>query len=368
MGLKRQGKISVVEPAGWHSYLPVLHAPESTSLSKRNEDAQFTGHTDVQHYLEVNLLLLFPWKVLESVNTYRYVLLQAEGLTSPRLEISTFVLIANQCNLRFQFWRSFIPRKMEIQEIPSIQMREEGAVNDSWTGLRVGLVMPTPLQHCMGSAQHQGLLQWGQSTSAAASRPGRQGPGRRGCLWLLSSWAAPGPVHSSIFLGLRSGSWRHGADLRKSSSRCTGTHLCCALLSKELPAGSISRNASLDYLLLLDSPDRGEKKALSLLWNIWIQEYLVPAKAQTSCGNTHKWQGKDNSLSVKFLYLHRVVPWEKAESSNLNNKRNDLIPGGQHSSVCTSPGPWQAESTSWHRHFWDTLQHIEASQQCKNTL
>lgn len=71
-------------------------------------------------------------------------------------------------------------------------------------------------------------------------------------------------------------------------SRCAGTHLCCALLSKELPAGNISLNASLDYPLLLDSPDRGKKKALSLLWNIWIQEYLVPAKSQTSCGNTHK--------------------------------------------------------------------------------
>lgn len=139
---------------------------------------------------------------------------------------------------------------------------------------------------------------------------------------LLSSWAAQGPVHTSIFLGVGLGSWRHGGSPRKSSSRCTGTQLCCALLSKELPRGSISWNASLDYPLLLDSPDRRKKIALSLLWNIWIQEYLVPAKSQTSCGNTHKWQGKDNSLSVKFLYLHRKVPREKAESSNLNKKRN----------------------------------------------
>lgn len=85
---------------------------------------------------------------------------------------------------------------------------------------------------------------------------------------------------------------------------------------------SISWNASLDYPLLLDSPDRRKKIALSLLWSIWIQEYLVPAKSQISCGNTHKWQGKDNSLSAKFLYLHRNVPREKAESSNLNKKRN----------------------------------------------
>lgn len=59
--------------------------------------------SEVQHYLEVKLFLLFPWKVLESVNTYRYVLLQAECFSSPRLEISTSVLIANQHILRLQF-------------------------------------------------------------------------------------------------------------------------------------------------------------------------------------------------------------------------------------------------------------------------
>lgn len=170
--------------------------------------------------------------------------------------------------------------------------------------------MPTAPQHRTGSAQHQGPLQWGQSTSAAAARPGREEAGRGGCLWLLSSWAAPGPGHAGIFLGLGSRSWRHGESLRKSSSRCTGTHLCCALLSEELPGGSISRNASLDYPLLLDSPDRRKKKAPSLLWNVRIREYLVLAQSQTSCGNAHKWQGKDNSLSVKFLYLHRKVQRE----------------------------------------------------------
>ena len=89
--------------------------------------------------------------------------------------------------------------------------------------------------------------------------------------------------------------------LRKTSCRCTGTHVHCAHLSKVLPGGNITLNASLAYPLLLDSQERIKKKALSLLWNIQIQ---VPAKSQTSCGNPHKRQGKDNSLLVKFLYLH----------------------------------------------------------------
>lgn len=199
-------------------------------------------------------------------------------------------------------------------------MREEAAVNDSWIAPRVGEVIPTPLQHCTGSAQHQRLLQWCQSISAA----GRQEPGRGGCLWLLSSWAAQGPVHAGIFLGLRSGSWKKSQEKQLQVL----WHLSVLCPPKQRAACRQHQLKCQSGLSSALRPDRRRKKALSSLWNIWIQEYLVPAKPQTSCGNTHKWQGKHNSLWVKFLYLHRKVSWEKAERRDLN-KRKDLIAGGQ---------------------------------------
>lgn len=158
-------------------------------------------------------------------------------------------------------------------------------------------------------------------------------------------------MHAGIFMGLRSqGVGCMEVSLGKTGCRCTSTHLHCALLSKVLPIGKISLNAGLANPLLLGSQERIKKKALSLLWSIWIQ---VPAKSQTPCGNPHMRQGKDYSLSVKLLYLPAQCCKRRHKVGNINIKINDLILRGQyslpvHHHPCNDRG---RERVLAHRHF-----------------
>lgn len=73
------------------------------------------------------------------------------------------------------------------------------------------------------------------------------------------------PMHAGIFMGLGSqGDGCVEVSLEKTSCRCTGTHLHCALLSKAFLGGNISLNVSLAYPLLLDSQERIKNKRTEL--------------------------------------------------------------------------------------------------------
>lgn len=120
-------------------------------------------------------------------------------LSSPRLLISTSILIAKQYIPRFQFWRSFLPWKTKIQKIPN-----EGGGSWKWllsctqhwldhahttwstaqVKLRFGLPhFPQLSAKCCCSGARALLLE--PATEAAAQMPGRQKTGRKGYLWPL---------------------------------------------------------------------------------------------------------------------------------------------------------------------------------------